>query len=95
MLIPGNRNWTFDVNDPTSLDLVNLSPNTEYKISVLGYNINGEGEVKSVPFKTKGILLNFAFHISIFAQKCSNSHQELFYDKFIFLEKLYVHGLIC
>ena len=56
MLTPGNHNWTVD-EKATSIDVVNLDPNTEYEISIVGYNINGEGEIRSVTFKTKSMLL--------------------------------------
>ncbi len=58
ILTPGNVNWTLDNGqETTSVNVVNLNPNTEYTISVLGFNINGDGEKKSATFKTKGILL--------------------------------------
>jgi hypothetical protein len=58
ILTPGNHNWTLDNGqETTSVNVVDLNPNTEYTISVLGFNINGDGEKKSATFKTKGILL--------------------------------------
>jgi hypothetical protein len=55
-LTPGSLNWTLDDEEATVVNVVNLNPDTEYTISVLGFNLNGDGEKKSATFKTKGTL---------------------------------------
>ncbi|XP_028415638.1 uncharacterized protein LOC114539003 [Dendronephthya gigantea] len=52
-LTPGNASWTFHSNDATLVSVSDLIPNTEYTVNVFGYNVNGDGEMKTETFKTK------------------------------------------
>lgn len=71
-LTPGNRNWTFNNHETTSMSVGNLSPNTEYTVNVFGFNINGDGAVKIAKFKTKG--------------SCHNTR--IIFHRFLLFEKL-------
>jgi hypothetical protein len=61
ILSPGNFSWTEHGEEITTVAVKNLNPDTQYTVSVLGLNINGEGERKSKTFKTKG---NFEINLS-------------------------------
>ena len=54
ILTPGNFSWILDGLETTSVTVMKLNPATQYTITVLGFNINGDGEKKSKTFKTKG-----------------------------------------
>lgn len=53
-LEPSNQSWSYNDTETTSVTVVNLHPDTKYKVSVLGFNVNGDGGIKSKTFKTKG-----------------------------------------